>query len=139
MRTSRIQLIPLFRNLAVVTEGSAGTKTTLSLDVPGFTSILPHAEALFLLGCTDGVASGVVDWNVGFYSGFDRDHQGVNPTDIASPALGAAGSFRSDPYTVLSGFMLDSRLQVWWANKAGVTGVRNPILSAVLGVRLYGS
>jgi hypothetical protein len=139
MRSSRIQLIPLFRNLAVVTEGTATTKTTLALDVPAFTSILPHAEALFLIVCTDGVASGVVDWNVGVYSGFDRDHQPANATDIASPALGTAGSFRSDPYTALSSFVLESRLQLWWANKLGVSGVRNPILSAVLGVRLYGS
>lgn len=56
MADSRITLIPLFRGLAVTTDGTAGSKSYLDLNVPQVRALLPHCEALFLIGLTEGVA-----------------------------------------------------------------------------------
>jgi hypothetical protein len=106
--------------------------------VPAVRNLLPHCEALFLIGLTDGIASGQIDWNVGFFSGFDRGHQNASAFDIAATSFGAPGSSRSVDYTTTANFLLDSRLQVWWANKTSVSGAKSALLSAVLGARLYG-
>lgn len=138
MSSSRIQLIPLFKGLALATEDTQGTQTPLELDVPAVRNLLPHCEALFLFALTEGVAANMIDWNVAFYSGFDRNHQPSSPINIASSPLGAPGSSRTLDYDDVGNFMLDTRLVLWWANKTGVSGVKTPILSAVLGARMIG-
>ena len=139
MVQSRVQIFPLFRKLSVSTDGTAGVKLFRDLDVRGLANALVHAEAVFLLGLTEGNVPSAVDWNVAFLSGFDRESQG-SAIDIstASP-FGTLGSQRSTDYTSTQNFHLDSRLQLWWANRAGVSGVKMPVLSAALGVRHFGS
>jgi hypothetical protein len=140
MTRSRVVIFPLFKDLTITSNGSPGSKTTLDLDVPGIRNLLPQAEALFLITSTVGLATtGIMEWNVTCYSGFDRSNQPLPAFDISGSVFNVDGSKRSSDYTATATFMLDSRLQLWWQNFTGVTGPRTAVIGAALGVRLYGS
>ena len=142
MRGMRLQLIPLFKGLQITTDGAPLSPTTLNLNVPQVTNLLPYCEALFLIGLTTGIADNQIEWNVRFFSGFDRNNElttGSPPYPIASANFTLGGSARSADYTTLTNFLPESRLQLWWQNKSGVNGVKNATVSAILGARLFGS
>lgn len=137
MTRSRIEIFPLFKNLQITTNGVAGSKSYLDIDVPGIRHALPHCEALWLITLMEGVAVDIVDWNITCFSGIDRTHEPAG-FDISVPDLTAPVSARSADYATTSTFQLDSRLQLWYANHAGVSGAKSPSLTAVLGARRYG-
>lgn len=134
---SNVVLLPLFQRLALTTNGTQGSKSVLDLNVPQLRTLLSQASALFLVGLTEQAPSTDFEWNVAFYSGFDRDHQPATPTDVAAAAFTSATpqGQRSADYTTVANFLLDTRLQLWWRNP-NATGAKSGIVSAVLGVRL---
>ena len=140
MQTSRLEYIPLFRGLAVTTNGAALSKSLLDLDVPRFRNLLADCESIFLVALTENAIATDFEWNVAFVSGFDRAHEQPSPIDIAAAPFSstAPNPVRSAPYTDLSKFLLDSRLQPWWRNQAGINGARSGVISCVLGALRWG-
>lgn len=137
---SRILLFPLFKDLAVATTGTALEKTTMPLDVTGFRNLLPHAEAVFLLTHTDGLATpDVMEWNVTCFSGFQEEFQPFPSFDVAPSDIDLDGHKRWSDYTTTANFNLDSRLVLWWRNASGVSGVKRATIGAALGVRTAGT
>lgn len=136
-----IILVPLFQDLLLTTNGTPLSKLVMDLKVPRFTNLLPQSQAMFLITDTGGLpSSGVVQWNVAFHSGFDRNHEkSGGPFDIAAAPLNIDGAFRSAEYTTTANFLLESRLQLWWQNDSGVNGPKTFRASAVLGLRMYGA
>lgn len=138
MTRSRVMLFPLFKDLAVQTNGTALSKTSMDIDIPGLRALLPYAEALFLITSTDGLATtGIAEWNVAFASGFDKSREPFPSADISSSVFNIDGPKRCVDYTTVTNFLLESRLTVWWQNATGVSGVKKFEIGAVLGVRLY--
>lgn len=135
MSTQAIILVPLFKGLTVTTNGTALSKSTLDLNVPQVRNLLPQAAGLFIIGLTENSVSTDFDWNVAFISGFDQAHPAA-AIDIGSSALDSASGMRTAEYTTMTNFLLETRLQLWWRNKAGISGAKTAQLSAVLGVHL---
>ena len=139
----RLILIPLFKGLNATTNGTpggGGASTTMDLDVPAVRSLLPRCDALFLLALTEGIPANTIEWNIPFFSGFDRNNQPTTGVNIAATNLGIAiGSARSVDFTDKSKFNLDTRVQLWYQNMAGVSGAKNMTLSAVLGALTFGT
>lgn len=135
---SPILLIPLCRGMSATTNGTALSKSTYDLQVPQLTNLLPRVAGLFVFGVTENVAAADFEWNVAMLIGFDRQHEAPTAVDIASVTFDAtlSAGARSAEYTTVSNFMPHCRLQVWWRNKAGITGVKNGTMSAILGVHL---
>ncbi len=128
-------LLPLFRRRALVTTGTALQKSFEDLDIPRFRHALPRCTGLFMIGLVENVPSTEFEFNVAFFSGFDRDHQPATPLDIAASAINSSNTqgVRSADYTNVQNFLLDSRLQLWWRNPAGISGVKTGVASAILG------
>jgi len=131
----RVKLFPLFKNMSVTTLAGGQTQTKLDLDVPGFRDALIQAEAIFLVTFTDLPAGNVVDWNIEFISGLDRQHE-RNPVPILPTALTNPGVARSADYTTTTEFLPESRLRLWYANHVGVTSANTAVISAIVGVRM---
>lgn len=130
-----VVLLPLFKGLSVTTNGTALAKSYLDLNVPQVKSLLPQAAGLFVIGLTENSQASDFEWNVSFISGFDRAHEAL-AIDIGASNLDSASGMRTAEYTTTTNFLLESRLQLWWRNKSGVSGVKTAQLSAVLGVHL---
>ena len=135
---SNVILLPLFRGLAVTTTGVALGKSVLDIDVARVRALLPRCTALFLVGLVENVPSTDLEFNVGFFSAYDRDHHPVSPIDIAATPITSASpqGTRSLDYTTTANFLPDTRLQAWWRNPAGVSGAKSGLISAILGARL---
>lgn len=134
---SSILLFPLFQDREFITNGEALSESSLDLDVAKFRTILPRCAGLFLIVNTQGLpGSTYMEWNVGFYTGFDRNREKGTRYDIAATSFSANGAERSVEYTTTANFLLESRPQAWWRNKAGISGVYSCRASAVLGARL---
>ncbi len=134
---SKIILIPLFRDMILTTDGSV-TPVIYDLNAPKFRNALPYAASLTLYSLTVGEnATNDVEWNVGFFSGFDRSRE-FAPVEklVTSPATGinANGSVRHAPYNTLSKFNLESRLVVMAQNRSGASGQLSVVASAVLAI-----
>lgn len=134
---SNVILLPLFQRLTLTTNGTQGSKNVLDLNVPQLRTVVAQASALFLIGLTEQAPSADFEWNVAFFSGFDRDHQPATPTDIAATAFTSANpqGQRSADYTTVTNFLLDTRLQLWWRNP-NATGAKSGIVSGAIGVVL---
>lgn len=132
-----IVYFPLFRALTVSSNGTALSKSTLDLQVPGISEVISQAAGLFIIGLTENVASTDLEWNVAFISGFDRNHEAsaIDINTVTFDSTMTAGA-RSAEYTTTSNFLPSTRLQVWWRNKAGISGVKTATLSGVLGVHI---
>jgi hypothetical protein len=130
---TRTILIPLFR----------GTSTPIYFDVVAekFRSLLPYAVSVTLHSLTEGEnATNDVEWNVVFRSGFDRNHESgdINKLESAGTQINANGSKRHTAFSDATKFMLESRVQVLAQNRAGVSGVRTVVVSAVVAVETVG-
>lgn len=144
MADSPIIMLELFRGMRLSTNGLTGTgvpgapRTTLALNVPKFKSLLPYCAGMTLHVLTEDVtAANIVDWNIAFSSGFNRDTEIVGgPFDIGSSAFSAVGSARSSENTTSTNWTLESRLFLWWQNHNGVTGVNVATVSAALALRM---
>ena len=136
--SSRTLLIPLFRGLVVTTNGTALSKTTLNLDVPQVRYLLPQCEALFLIGVMEGLAQDLIDWNVGFIPGFDRDHEQASAIDIAATAFTLPSPVRCPDYNTTTNFLSECRLQLWWRNHVDISGAKTATIGAILGARTVG-
>ena len=131
----RVRLFPLFKNMSVTTLAGGQTQTKLDLDVPGFRDALIQAEAIFLVTVMDAPAGNVVDWNIEFISGLNRQHE-RNPVPIVPTAFTNPGVARSADYNTTTEFLPESRLQLWYANHLGVTSANTAVISAIVGVRM---
>jgi hypothetical protein len=111
------------------------SKSTLDLDVPRARYALARCSAIFLIGLVENVPSTDFEFNVSFFSGFDREHQPATPIDVASSAITSANSqgTRSTDYTTVANFLADSRFQVWWRNPWVSTGTRSHRSAQSLG------
>lgn len=138
---TKIILIPLFRRVQLFTNG---TTTPVWIDIPNerFRGILPFAVGLTLYTLTEG-ANATIDceWNVGFWSGFDRDHGQAAIIPIAASWLATNGSIKAAAYTTTANFNLnlESRLQAGARNRATVSGLQTIFGSAVLAVETVGT
>lgn len=120
----------------LTTDGST-TFVVYDLDLPKFTTILPHAASLTLYTLTQGAPAGnEFEWNVQFRSGFDRDHELATVVALATPNISTNGPIRHGPVNVSNSFQLASQLQVVARNGVGFSGVRTAVVSAVLAVEL---
>lgn len=135
--TSPIILLPLFKSMSITTVGTSLTKSSVDLNVSQFTNILPRLAGIFVIGLTENVAAADLEWNVNFIPGFDRQHEGP-AIDIASADFDStlAAGVRSAEYTSVTAFLPSARLQVWWRNKSGVSGVKTAVISGILGIHL---
>ncbi len=135
---SNVVLLPLFRRLVLTTTGTALQKSFLDLDVPRVRNVLPRCSAIFLVGLVENVPSTDFEMNVGFLSGFDRDHQPPSPIDIAASPITSVNvqGVRSADYNTTANFFPDTRLQLWWRNPSGITGVKSGQASGILGLVL---
>ena len=135
----KVLLIELFKDMPVATNGVALGITILNLDVPRFRGVLPSAASLAVFGLVTEAAAADFEFNVGFVPGFDRNYEFPNtPFYIASSWMDSAatGGVRSADYNQTANFMPEARLQIASRNKAGVTGVKNARISAILMVTL---
>lgn len=142
MDSGALILFPLFTGLRLVTNGiqggQQGDTTFLPLpEIPRFRHLLPRCAGLRLHALTEGVGSNLITWNVGFFSGFNRDTElSGGPFNIAPSGISAAGTTRSAENTTDTNWSLDSRLVVIFAHFSGVNGVNTARVSAVLAARL---
>lgn len=134
---SPIIYLPVFKTMSVTTFGTSLTKSTIDIDLPQFSGMLLRASGIFVMGLTENVAAADFEWNLAFIPGFDRQHEGTaldiatSPFDSTIPA-----GVRSAEYTTVAPFLPSSRIQAWWRNKSGVTGVKTAQISAILGIHL---
>ena len=135
---SNIYYLPLFQRLMLSTGGIALTKSTLDLNIPQVRNALSQAAGIFIIGLTEAPVSTDFEWNVAFYSGFDRDHQQTAPIDINAVNFSAVlpQGQRSVEYTTTTNFLPESRLQLWWRNPTGISGSKSAVVSGILGIRL---
>lgn len=83
------------------------------------------------------ISTNPLEWNVRCFAGFDRAKE-APPFNISPTAFSAAENKRSVDYTTTGNFLLEGRLQLWWANANSISGEKSAIISAVLGARLIG-
>jgi hypothetical protein len=137
---SRLVLIPLFKDLRIVTDPNAAVTSYIELDTPSFTHLLPHAEALALHSLTVGAPTGDdLEWNVVLVPGFDRSHEIAEIKLGPSANITANGAARHPPYSTINDFLLEGRLRLLYKNAAGVTTAQSASVSAVLAVLTVGS
>ncbi len=138
LAASNVLLVPLFRRLVLTTTGTALQKSVMDIDVPRIRGLLPRCEAIFIFGLVENVPSTDFEFNVAFFSGFDRDHQPATPLDIAATAITSVNvqGVRSLDYNTTPNFFPDTRLQPWWRNPSGISGVKTAQASAILGLKL---
>lgn len=129
--------LTLFRPMAITTIGTSLTKSTVDLDVSQFAGLLPRAAGMYVVGLTENCAAADLEWNIAFIPGFDRQHEG-SAIDIASSTFdsGTPSGVRSAEYTTTTNFLPKGRLQVWWRNKSGISGVKTGLISAILCIRI---
>ena len=134
----KIILIPLFKRVQLFTNG---TTTPVWIDIVSerFRGILPFATSLTLYSLTEG-ANATIDceWNLGFWSGFDRDHEQAAIIPIAASWFATNGSVKAAAYSTTANFNLESRIQAGARNRASVTGLQTIFGSAVLAVETVG-
>ena len=128
---------PLFTGLMVTTNGAALSPSTLGIPLPQLSRALQQSRGLCIVGLTELVAGADFEWNIGLISGFTRNNENAR-FNIATANFNATalGGVRSPELVDLTKLLLESRLQLWYQNAAGVNGPRTARISAVLGSRL---
>ena len=134
---SRMVLIPLFKDLRIVTD--PGVTNYIELDTPSFTHLLPFAEAMALHSLTVGAPAGNdLEWNVMLVPGFDRSHE-IAEIPLAPSNITANGAARHAPYSTINNFLLEGRLRLLYKNESGVATPQSASVSAVLAVLTVGN
>lgn len=136
MQRSRLILIPLFKGLQMVTEGTSLTATSYTIDVPQLKGLLPSAESLILFYMTVGRTANF-EWTVFLIPGFDRDHEGTEANLNGSNYIASGVPGRVE-YNTASSFLLTGRLEARCRNVSTFNGVNSAVTSAVLGVKTMG-
>ena len=137
MASTPIVYFPLFRAMVVTSNGTALSKSTLDLQITGISEAFAQAQGVFVIGLTENVANTDIEWNLSFISGFDRLHEAaaIDINVVTFDSTMGAGA-RSADYTTATNFLPSTRLQVWWRNKTGISGMKTAHLSGILGVHL---
>ena len=138
---ARVLLLPLFRDLRLTTDGAALDATPLvqDLDIPGFVGLLPQCESIWLITLTEGRTSGF-QWNVVLRSGFTRqwESSAIKLGPSLTTNINTNGSVVHTPYSTVTSFSLESRLQLTW-NNTTAGAFDSGRVSAVLACKTYGT